>query len=226
MSSRPPNHPTTKASVVPALCVGLSLLLNVYLAGHLLSWKPAASAATGMISDSKSAEMQTAPAVVATAEPAAATESESPTFQWSEVESTDYRQYIANLRALGVPEQVIRDIISADINQVYTKRAREIWTPRVRAYWQKYSNERPSPKQSEQLTAVMKEQGTMLKDLLGVRLGRQEMIDTLYLQVQGSERQLCFAARSSRRRTASTSGCGLRVQGNEVSLAGQLLLQG
>lgn len=38
--------------------------------------------------------------------------------------------------------------------------------------------------------ALGKEQGAALQDLLGVRSGRQELIDTLYLQIQGSEREL------------------------------------
>src|SRR6266404_5314233 len=32
-------------------------------------------------------------------------------FDWLALESADYRQYIANLRAAGCPEQTIRDLI-------------------------------------------------------------------------------------------------------------------
>ena len=35
-------------------------------------------------------------------------------FRWSQLESTDYRQYIANLRAIGCPELTLRDIIMTD----------------------------------------------------------------------------------------------------------------
>src|SRR5437899_3128213 len=34
----------------------------------------------------------------------------APPFDWRQVESEDYRQYVANLRALGCPEQTVRDI--------------------------------------------------------------------------------------------------------------------
>jgi hypothetical protein len=37
-------------------------------------------------------------------------------FHWSELESTDYRTYIANLRRIECPEQTIRDIITADVD--------------------------------------------------------------------------------------------------------------
>lgn len=48
-------------------------------------------------------------------------------FSWSQIESEDYPSYIANLREIGCPESTIRDIIVADVNQLYTqKRAREV----------------------------------------------------------------------------------------------------
>lgn len=51
-------------------------------------------------------------------------------FTWQQVESDDYRQYIANLRDIGCPEQTIRDIIIADVNALYSrKRATEITSP-------------------------------------------------------------------------------------------------
>jgi len=59
-------------------------------------------------------------------------------FDWRTVESTDYRAYIANLRAIGCPEETIRDIIRADVNKLFESRARsqspgtnrfEYWKP-------------------------------------------------------------------------------------------------
>jgi hypothetical protein len=43
-------------------------------------------------------------------------------FSWSDLEATDYRIYIANLRGIGCPEQTIRDIIAADLDaNVYSE---------------------------------------------------------------------------------------------------------
>ena len=39
-------------------------------------------------------------------------------FSWQELESQDYPTYIKNLRAVGCPEQTIRDIIIADVTQM------------------------------------------------------------------------------------------------------------
>ncbi len=41
------------------------------------------------------------------------------TFHWSSIESPDYREYISNLQAIGCPEKTIRDIIVADVEQLY-----------------------------------------------------------------------------------------------------------
>ncbi len=43
-------------------------------------------------------------------------------FSWQEVESDDYPNYIANLRAIACPEQTIRDIIIADVNALYARK--------------------------------------------------------------------------------------------------------
>jgi hypothetical protein len=43
-------------------------------------------------------------------------------FTWQEVESSDYRAYVANLREIGCPEQTIRDIIIADVNALYARK--------------------------------------------------------------------------------------------------------
>src|SRR5205085_10432612 len=43
-------------------------------------------------------------------------------FDWRALESDDYRQYIANLRRLQCPDKTIRDIIVADVNELYRHR--------------------------------------------------------------------------------------------------------
>jgi hypothetical protein len=43
-------------------------------------------------------------------------------FTWDQVSSTNYVEFIKNLRAIGCPEQTIRDIVSAEINRLYARR--------------------------------------------------------------------------------------------------------
>jgi hypothetical protein len=47
-------------------------------------------------------------------------------FQWKQLESSDYRTYIANLRAIGCPRQTIRDIITADVDSLYAPRRQQL----------------------------------------------------------------------------------------------------
>ena len=44
-------------------------------------------------------------------------------FRWGQLESPDYRTYVANLRRIGCPEQTIRDLITADVHAVYARQA-------------------------------------------------------------------------------------------------------
>ncbi|HTD65881.1 MAG TPA: LysM domain-containing protein [Candidatus Limnocylindria bacterium] len=46
-------------------------------------------------------------------------------FAWQEVESPDYVVYVENLRLLGMPATTVRDIIVADVEQLFAKRQRE-----------------------------------------------------------------------------------------------------
>lgn len=60
-----------------------------------------------------------------------------PKFDWREVESTNYQTYIQHLRAIGCPDQTIRDIVLADVNAVFDAKEKtaqranrvEFWHP-------------------------------------------------------------------------------------------------
>jgi hypothetical protein len=43
-------------------------------------------------------------------------------FTWDQVQSTNYAILIKNLRAIGCPEQTIRDIVTTDIDRIYAQR--------------------------------------------------------------------------------------------------------
>ncbi len=53
------------------------------------------------------------------AAPAVTKHENIPQFDWRQVESSDYGAYIKNLRAIGCPEQTVRDIVVADINALF-----------------------------------------------------------------------------------------------------------
>ena len=56
-------------------------------------------------------------------------------FNWQQVESADYRVYIENLRAIGCPEATIRDIIVADINELFAGRIKELVDGVTGRFW-------------------------------------------------------------------------------------------
>lgn len=47
-------------------------------------------------------------------------------FRWSQIESDDYRTYIANLRRIGCPEKTVREIVMADIDDLYEARRQDL----------------------------------------------------------------------------------------------------
>ena len=170
------------------------MLLNVALAAHL--WlRPARSRTTLEPSTSvdiqKSVGGRAATAVANSSTDAPKTlEPDVAPLRWSDLESTDYRQYIANLRAAGCPEQTVRDVVTADLRQVYLQRYRQIWTPVPVPYWKRGTNQTPNTRQIEQLSALRQEQADVLNDLLGVRTSGQDLVDLVHHQVTRDEQQL------------------------------------
>jgi hypothetical protein len=175
-----------------ALALLLSLSVNAVLAVRIFRHHPTPTLQT-------ETHPIRAPFPNVPAEPPAAntipnvlTTNAAPPFQWSQIESADYRQYIANLRAVGCPEEIIRDIIMADLNQAYSPRAAEIWKPKPHPYWQKRTNDQPSAEQQKKLQALSQEKTEIYKELFGVRLHDQSLVDTIFLQTHGSEGELAF----------------------------------
>ena len=106
-------------------------------------------------------------------------------FDWSQLESQDYKEYIARLRAFGVPDHVLRDIIIADVNKLYRPRLAALRPPtpiRTNFWEQSYgpgANRQPR-EQREQLRALQKEQLDLIKDLLGKDVYQRKAAESGY----------------------------------------------
>ncbi len=88
-------------------------------------------------------------------------------FTWTDIESPDYRTYIANLRRGGCPEKTIRDIIVADVNDLYAERiAKEIVFPEQK-WWLPQPDMDAFESGIRQLRALEAEKNRLLTDLLG-----------------------------------------------------------
>jgi LysM repeat protein len=90
----------------------VSLGVNIALAAAWLCFAPRRAAQAPAAALDQSATNQAKPNIILRRQ----------LFSWREVESADYPTYIANLRDIGCPEQTIRDIIIADVNQLYARR--------------------------------------------------------------------------------------------------------
>src|SRR5262245_52191882 len=101
-----------------------SLVANVTLATFIVIRRPPASgssqelAAPGSDAPSSASKLASSgtdsPASGDRVEPAEGVHG----FRWSQLESEDYKVYIAHLREFGVPEKVVRDIIIADVQKL------------------------------------------------------------------------------------------------------------
>jgi hypothetical protein len=97
---------------------------------------------------------------------------------WANLESTNYSVYIANLRAFGVPEETIRDIIITDIAKFYAQRRAALraqappakfWEPGDA--WESGGNLNADLRQ--QLRDLDQEERQLVRELLGVDLSAE-----------------------------------------------------
>lgn len=90
----------------------------------------------------------------------------APQVPWRQVESDDYRAYVANLRAIGCPEWLVRDILVADVEKLYEQRSGAVSKPRD--YWISGGRRRALERAEEdQRAALEAEKRSLIKELVG-----------------------------------------------------------
>jgi hypothetical protein len=156
----------------------LSFVINLaLLAAFGWAWKgrrvPESNSTTlvGGVTKSEPAGEQATPADSTLTNADAAPAARPAQFDWRLVESEDYKKYIANLRAIGCPEETIRDIIIADVNKLFASRKQALNRSTNKFEFWKAGNvfanmidEEKIQKQQE----LAKEKRALLKELLGV----------------------------------------------------------
>ena len=92
-------------------------------------------------------------------------------FNWRQIESADYRQYVDNLRAIECPEATIRDIIVADVNALFTGRVRDLVNAVQDRFWNLMLNEDEMKtlleEKQKELQALADERDGIIETLLG-----------------------------------------------------------
>lgn len=88
-------------------------------------------------------------------------------FTWQQLETPEYPAFIENLRAIGCPEQTIRDIIVADVNQLYLKkRLMEVVMP-DQQWWRSAPDTNVIRAANAKILALDQERRELLTTLLG-----------------------------------------------------------
>ena len=128
----------------------------------------------------------------------------APRFDWREVESTDYKTYISNLRSIGVPEQTVKDIVVADVSAAYSPERGDAMAERYEGfqYW------KSNPEEVEARSAIesrRREIDDSMQGALKQLLGEDTIAPstTLAWREAELEQQLAFLPTDTRERTAA-----------------------
>lgn len=140
---------------------------------------------------------------------------------WRAIESSDYRVYVQRLRKAGVPEEIVRELVVADVCKAFAPRAHALLgTNPPPRYWQKPVYDPPLRGQLDQLRVLELEEQTMLTEILGASATIQSLVDRLYLQVDPREIALDFLPPETRAAAKrALDGAGVRhAEVNDPSL--------
>lgn len=102
-------------------------------------------------------------------------------WSWASVDSADYRQLVANLRASGAPERLIRDFIALDLQRTFAVRyANASPRPATREYWKKEAGPVQSEEQTRKAFDIAREQYAILRGLFGPTARPNDAINLLF----------------------------------------------
>ncbi len=149
--------------------LAISLGLNLALLAVVVSQRHSASQLGQSPDTDAAAKKIQLPAKAPRATAPVGTASSTPTFNWQSVESEDYKTYIQQLRAIGCPEETIRDIITADVWKLYESKRAEARPKQMPKYWESgFANAgKRNPQQEASQRALEQEEKQVLKELLG-----------------------------------------------------------
>jgi len=101
-------------------------------------------------------------------------------FNWGQLESEDYRTYIARLRSIGCPEQTIHDILIADLDKLYSPKISSASGHRQNLqYWQseeeELANDSDPREVARKMQEIDREKAAVIQELIGVDLVRERL---------------------------------------------------
>ena len=101
-------------------------------------------------------------------------------FSWEQLESEDYKTYIARLRSIGCPEQTIRDIIISDLDKLLSPSVQAIYGRKMSVnYWnsdeEELANNHDPREWNRQEREIDRKKREILKELMGIDLVRERL---------------------------------------------------
>jgi hypothetical protein len=88
-------------------------------------------------------------------------------FTWEQVQSTNYATLISNLRAIGCPEQTIRDIVTSEVDRLYARRrVTEVDYPNYQ-WWKSTPDPALAQAAEDKIQSLEAERRDLLTGLLG-----------------------------------------------------------
>ena len=101
-------------------------------------------------------------------------------FHWGQLESEDYKTYVARLRAIGCPEQTLRDIIIADLDKLLAPEFRTALGRRKELkYWEPEEEEMANDVDPGEVVRKEREldkrKREIIRELVGADLSRERM---------------------------------------------------
>ncbi len=153
-----------------------SLALNGLLLGFVL-WLARSSSPSAAVSrggpglTDRVARVQRQPALSLSGTTEPETVEVNEPFHWAQLESSDYRVYLANLRGIGCPETTVRDILIADVDDLFSVRVQALVDEVTGRFWnlltRKADFENVVEEKAQQLRTLDEERGEIFAALFG-----------------------------------------------------------
>jgi hypothetical protein len=97
-------------------------------------------------------------------------------FSWTQLTSTDFKVYRDRLRAIGCPEETVRDIILAEINEKFRPRRAEIVAGVQGRFWEISAKGKDALKEWEiPLKQLDEERQALIEEVLGTSLEDEQL---------------------------------------------------
>lgn len=106
-----------------------------------------------------------------------------PAWKWDDLVATDYRQFVANLRANGAPNVLVHDLVALELQRHFQDRYAAARKPEApREYWQKPARQGLDEESLRRFAGIEREHAAVLRALLGVEARPNTPANLLFCQ--------------------------------------------